>query len=52
MQAVVGTLLLWTATLGAGVRTAPPVIEEQPLAQSSLALLYTGDTRGYLESCG
>jgi len=52
MHAVVGLLLTWAATLGVGARTVAPVLEEQPLEQPSFVLLYTGDTRGYLESCG
>jgi hypothetical protein len=52
MHAVLGSLLVWAATLGAGTRTGPPVLQEQPLEQPSFVLLYTGDTRGYLESCG
>jgi len=52
MQALLGSLLVWAATLGAGTRTAAPALEEQPLEQPSFALLYTGDARGYLESCG
>jgi hypothetical protein len=52
MRAVVGPLLIWLATLGSGVRTAAPAMDEQPLEQPTFALLYTGDTRGYLESCG
>jgi hypothetical protein len=52
MHAAIGSLLVWAAMLGAGARTEAPVLEEQPLAAPSFALLYTGDTRGYLESCG
>lgn len=52
MQTLLGSLLVWAATLGAGSRTVAPVLEEQPLEQPSFALLYTGDARGYLESCG
>jgi len=52
MQVVLGTLVAWAAMLGAGMRATAPVVEEQPLAEPSFAVLYTNDTRGYLESCG
>jgi hypothetical protein len=52
MQTLVGLLLAWGGTLGAGTRATAPVLAEQPLEAPSFALLYTNDTRGYLESCG
>jgi hypothetical protein len=52
MHVLTGALLAWTALLGVGTRSEAPVVEPQPLDQPSFALLYTNDTRGYLEACG
>ena len=52
MSAALGLLTAWVTMLGAGMRPAAPVVETQPLDQPSFVLLYTNDTRGYLEGCG
>lgn len=52
MYAVVAPLLVWVAMLGTGARTTVPELVDQPIEEPTFVLLYTGNTRGYLESCG